>query len=312
MSESTVAGSSTQFRSTLRTIASRLGADDTTVTNHYKRLQESGAMSGWQLMINPTFFACRMGDIMVDVQPESAKADMIRKLKLVDSVIMLMNFYGKALRIFVMHNTDESYSRAIELVSRITNAEPMTKARMALPPCETERLTETDLAIIRALSKEASKPYVLLAKELGLSTKIVKNRVDRLRKENTIFALPSLNMGRVRGLIPVLLSFAYSNNGAKSSVDRAILSRFEGNYLWAGFSDPNNGFVTLSAPTMADVQVFLEWAKSQPGIASARVDIPTEQFSFPEKLIERLERRGDRTSSLQRRGVEPANYAAFP
>ena len=122
MSESTVAGSSTQFKSTLRTIASRLGADDTTVTNRYKRLQQSGAMSGWQLMINPNFFACRMGDIMVDVQPESAKADMIRKLRLVDSVIMLMNFYGKAVRIFVTYNTDESYSRTVELVSRIANA----------------------------------------------------------------------------------------------------------------------------------------------------------------------------------------------
>src|SRR5580658_8875672 len=114
-----------------------------------------------------------------------------------------------------------------------------------------------------------------------------------------IFALPSLNVGRVRGLIPVLLSFTYSNNGAKSQVDRAILSHFEGSYLWAGFSDPDNGFVMLSAPTMADVQGFLEWVKSQPGIAGARADIPTEQFSFPEKLIERLEERGGR-GSLQR------------
>ena len=97
MYESAVAGSGAEFRSALRTIASRLGADDTTVRNRYTRLQESGAMSGWQLIINPTFFACRMGDIMVDVQPESAKADMIRKIKLVDSVVTLTNFYGKAL-----------------------------------------------------------------------------------------------------------------------------------------------------------------------------------------------------------------------
>jgi hypothetical protein len=49
---------------------------------------------------------------------------------------------------------------------------------------------------------------------------------------------------------------------------------------------------------MADVQGFLEWAKLQPRIATARVDIATEQFSFPEKLIERIGRRGE-IASLQ-------------
>ena len=300
MSESTIAGSSAQFRSTLKTIASRLGEDDSTVWNRYRKLQESGAMSGWQLMINPTFFACRMGDIMVDVQPESAKADMIRKLKLVESVMMLMNFYGKAMKIFVIYDSDESYSRSVQLISRITNGEMVTRARMGLPRSETEHLTETDLSIIRALSEDARKSYVLVARELGLSTKTVKKRVDRLRKENTIFALPSLNVGRARGLIPVLLSYTYSSSGAKGPVDRAITSHFEGSYLWAGFSDPNSGFVMLSAPSMADVQGFLEWARLQPGIASARVDIPTEQFSFPEKLIERLRGLDGRGGSLQR------------
>lgn len=300
MSESTAAGSGAQFRSTLRTIASRLGADDTTVRNRYTRLQESGAMSGWQLIINPAFFGCRMGDIMVDVQPESAKADMIRKIKLVDSVVTLTNFYGKALRVLVMYNSDRSYSRTVELISRITNGETMIKAKMALPRSETERLTGTDVAIIRALSEDARKPYVLVARELGLSTRTVRNRVDRLRKENTIFTLPSLNVGRVHGLVPVLLSYVYSDNEAKGSVDRAILSHFEGRYLWAGFSDPNSGFVMLSAPTMADVQGFLERAKSQPGISSARIDIPTDQFSFPEKLMELLEQRGRAAGAEER------------
>jgi hypothetical protein len=112
-----------------------------------------------------------------------------------------------------------------------------------------------------------------------------------LRKENTVFSLPSLNIGRVRGLIPVLLSYSYSKNEAKGSVDRAILSRFEGSYLWARFSDPRSAFVMLSEPIMADVQEFLERVRSQRGISSARADIPTEQFSFPEKLIESLEQR---------------------
>jgi DNA-binding Lrp family transcriptional regulator len=299
MSDRSVAQSGTQFRSSLRTIASRFGADDTTVRNRYKKLQESGAMSGWKLMVNPTFFTCKLGEVMVDVESEVTKTDMIRKLKLVDGVIMLMNFYGKSMWIMFTYNSDESYSRTVELVSRITNAVTMTKARMTLPQSATERLTETDIAIIRALSNDARKSYILVAKELGLSPKTVKKRVDALRKDNTIFTFPSLNIGRVRGLIPVSLSYVYSNKEAKSSVDREVLSHFEGSYLWGGFSDPNNGFVMLSAPTMADIQDFLDWAKSQPGIASARTDIPIEQFSFPEKLVERLGERSERAPVLR-------------
>ena len=44
---------------------------------------------------------------------------------------------------------------------------------------------------------------------------------------------------------------------------------------------------------MADVQEYLEWARSQPGVASARVDILTKTMMFREKLIELLNLRNE-------------------
>jgi DNA-binding CsgD family transcriptional regulator len=225
---------------------------------------------------------------VVDVQPESEKADMIRKLKLVDGVIMILNFFGRALKILTMYSSDESRSRTVELISRITNAERITQSRMPLPLSRTKLLTETDVKIIEALSKDARKSSALVAKELGLSTRTVRNRTDRLRQENTIFTFPSLNISGVAGLIPVYLSYTYCN-GAKSSVDHAMLTHFESSYLWGVFYDPDHGSIMLNAPTMGDVPRILEWAKAQPGIASARIDIPTEQFSYPEKFTELLQ-----------------------
>ena len=126
MSEGAVAPSDTQVRSSLRSIAARLGADDMTVNYRYKRLMESRALSTWQLIVNPTFFGCRMLDATVDVEPESAKPDMIRKLKLVHEVTGMIDFYGRALKLIVVYNGEESRSRTIELISRITNTERMT------------------------------------------------------------------------------------------------------------------------------------------------------------------------------------------
>ncbi len=293
ISERAIAPSNPATKSSLRSISARLGADDMTVNYRYKKLQESGCLSGWTLLVNPAFFGYRVAEVMIDVQPESAKSDMVRKLKLVHEITGLVNFYGKGLRIFMIFNGDESRSRTIELISRITNAEGITQSRMPLPRSLTKNLTETDAAIIRALSRDARKSAVLGAKELGLSPKTVRKRVDRLRRENTIFPFPILSIESISGLIPLYLSYSYTNNDAKASVDRAILAHFDSDYITGGFADPDFGQIVLSASTMADVQKFLDWAKTQPGIASARMDIPVETFMFPEKLIELLELRNE-------------------
>jgi hypothetical protein len=112
-----------------------------------------------------------------------------------------------------------------------------------------------------------------LSKELGLSTRTVRNRVRRLRMGNAVFALASVDAGSIPGLIPVYLSYGYAQNEAKGNVDRAMLSHFEASYLSFLFADPSNGWVFLSASTMGEVQNYLEWAKSQPGVAGARVDL---------------------------------------
>lgn len=301
-SESSVAPSNEQLSSSLRTIAARLGADDVTVNNRYRKLRESGAMAGWRLVINPTFFGCQMLEATVDVLPESAKPDMIRKLKLVNEILEIHDFYGRGLRLTVIYSSSEVRSRVIELISRITNTETMIQVRWILPQSRTEGLSATDVAIIRTLSNDARMTLAQAARSLRLSTRTVRNHVEKLRRENTIYTLPNLNMGGVPGLIPLSLSYSYSGSDSKAMVDRAMLSRFEERYLSVMFSDPDSGYITLSAPTMTDVPEYLEWAKSQPGVASARTDILTRTLTFPEKLIELLGLRKD-AGALQKKGV---------
>jgi DNA-binding Lrp family transcriptional regulator len=289
ISERAVSPTNASVRLSLRGIAARLGADDMTVRYRYKKLQESGCTSIWLLLVNPAFFGYKVAEVMVDVQPESGKPDMIRKLKLVNEITGLVNFYGKAISFYVIYNSEESRSRTIELVSRITNAEKITQSRMPMPHSLTKNLTAVDVSIIRALSKDARKSSALVAKELGLSSKTVRKRVERLRKENTILPLPILNIASVPGIIPIYFSYVYSNGEVKTSVDREIISHFDSNYIMGNFADQEGGNVVIGASTMADVPKVLEWAELQLGIASARIDIATETFMFPEKLIEPLE-----------------------
>ena len=300
--ESAVAPSRDQVNSSLKSIAKRLGADDATVNYRYKRLQEAGCMSAWQLIVNPSFFGRAMLDVVVDVQPESAKPDMIRKLKLIGEVSGIVDFYGRALKLIVTYNGEESRSRTIELISRITNTETLVQMRWAVPLCRSSGMTETDVAIIRSLSGDARKSFVQVARELGLSVRTVRNHVGKLRGDNTIFSMPTLNMGGIPGLIPVVLSYTYAKHEAKGIADRAVLSHFEASYLWGGFADPTSGWILVGLSTTLDVQKCLEWARSQSWAANARVDILTRIMMFPEKQAELLASRSE-TESLSKKAI---------
>jgi DNA-binding Lrp family transcriptional regulator len=306
VSESAVAPSRNQVNSSLRSIAKRLGADDSTVSYRYKRLQKWGCMSAWHLQVNPAFFGRGLLEVMVDVQPESAKPDMIRKLKLVGEVSGMVDFYGRALKLLVMYNGEESRLRTIELISRITNAESLTQVRWAVPASRTSRMTETDTRIIRSLSNDARKSFVQVARDLGLSVRTVRNHVERLRAENTVFSMPTLALGGIPGLIPVMLSYTYAKHDAKGTADRAMLSYFETSYLWGAFADPDNGWILLGVSSILDVQKCLEWASSQPWFANARVDILTKIMMFPEKQTELLTS-GNEAASLSKKTVYPGH-----
>ena len=286
ISESVIAPSNIQLTSSLREIARKLNSDDMTIWKRFKKLQDAGFMSVWRLVVNPTMFGYMALDVRVEVQPESAKAEMIRKLGLVHGVIRIAEFYGPGLQILLLYNSEESRSRTIELISRITNTEKMKQFRQALPMSQTKRLTETDMAIIHALTMDARKSYVTVAKELGLSSRTVKSRIDKLRSERTLFAVPELKMGDIPGLIPVVIYYSYTAGEVKDSVDRAMVSHFDASYLWGMFSVPDQAYIVLSLSSMVEVQRSLNWTMEQPGVAMAQLDILVAVTGFPEKLGE--------------------------
>lgn len=295
--EGAVAPSASQVSESLASIARRLEVDDATVSYRYRRLLKSGTMSGWRLLVNPSYFGCGLVDITVDVEPESGKEDMLRKLRVVREVIGIIDFYGRAARLTAVYRGEESRSRTVELISRITNAQNVTQVRWVLPRSRTEQFSEVDAAIISLLSRDARRSFVEIARELGLSTRTVRTRALKLRSENAVFSLPSLNLGGTRGLIPVVLSYSYANGSVKELVDRAMMSHFDANYLWVGFSDPDSGWMLLGASAMLDAQEALKWAKLHEGVSNARTDIVMRTKMFPEKLMELLEVRKEKGTS---------------
>jgi DNA-binding Lrp family transcriptional regulator len=271
---------SNQIKTSLREIARRLQIDDVTVRNRFKRFQEKGFLSGWRLIPNPGLFGYKMTMLHVETMPKSPKDDMIKKLKLVHGVVAILNFHGDSLGIILFSRGDQSLVQTIELVSRITNAENIIRVRAPFPQCEANRLTETDWAIIRNMEKDALKSHVTVAKELGFTTRTVRRRLQKLERERALMIPPKVNIAATDGMISVILFYSYMDSEAKKSVDQAMLSRFEGNYLWARLADPEVAYLVLVIPSMVLVKQILDWAKELPGVARARVEITIEAIDL--------------------------------
>ena len=72
----------------------------------------------------------------------------------------------------------------------------------------------------------------------------------------------------------------------KDPVDQAMLSHFDGSYLWGALTDPEGAYLILTAPNMVSVRQYLRWAKQQQGVASARIEIVVEGVNFWSKAAE--------------------------
>lgn len=130
----------------------------------------------------------------------------------------------------------------------------------------------------------------------------VKNRLQRLELEGALMILPIFNIASIDGMIGAFLYYSYADQGMKSTIDQAVLSHFEGSYLWAIISDPERAYLILAAPAMSSIKPYLEWMKQQPGVANAEILIVLEGINLWSKASELF---GQRTFIAQQSPLRP-------
>ena len=202
LTDNAVAPASNDIRTSLREIARRLQADDMTVRNRFRKLQAAGLFSAWRLVINPRIFGLHMKSVCVDAHPETKKEEILRDLRAVPGVVVIANQFGPAIELLVLHADETALSRTVGQISRIVRDDDPVVLRMPLPEPMTHTLSDVDWAILRSLEPDARKSYLLVARELGLSSRTVKTRLRRLVDGRMAMAWPDLNAGSVHGMIP--------------------------------------------------------------------------------------------------------------
>ncbi len=260
----------------LRAIAKKVGVDKDTVRGRIKRLRERGFLQGWAAYPNPSLLGVKLTTLQFDAPSLTSKDDLIRKLRLLQGVIVIVVHYGSSIATILWYETEQSLKRITELISRISNTENLIRYDIPIPECKIT-LSKTDWKIINSLRQSTSKPCKQISRELGISSRTVKRKLSRLVEGGAIIVLPRINQRAIDGTVVDLLVF-YTNLERRGEVDKKIVSRFDEYLLRAELVDKNHGLFNLIIRNVATAHEISSWMKDQSGVSRYRVDLVQERI----------------------------------
>src|SRR6267143_2505651 len=277
-------------RKSYRSVARKLRIDEVTIRNRVKKLQQSGFVKGWRLIVNPSLLGVKLAQLWFDVRPPSAKDDLIRKLSLMHGALAISDYHGSSLTFILMYESEVSAKKEFELIARMSNAESLVRTNIPFPRCAIE-LTRTDWRIIKAIQTDPRQSYSVISREVGMSQKTVNRRLQRMIEERALFVIPSWNPKALDGAIIADLVVFYANPGSKTDLDKKIVSRFASLLVSTRLSDIEHGFFNFIIRNLSQAKEILTWVNEQPGVGNAFIELVQDRIEVYESFNEPVDKK---------------------
>jgi DNA-binding Lrp family transcriptional regulator len=248
-------------------LARKLGVDDKTVRSVIARMQKSGFLRGWSISLNPHILGMECGSVLLK-EGEWAmppKDKVISQLRDVDGVVAIFSFLDDpGFRLVFYYEDDADLERKTRLVSTICGvSRPYASWKIRFPPCKI-KMKRADWQIIRLLLKDSRNGVAELAKELNISSRTVRRRLDAMTEANTYFPNPIVDAKSVEGFLYHFV-IAYDNKKDKAKADESLHRSDEA----LVFVDTNAELYSVTASicqNISEAHRISDWLKSQPGV----------------------------------------------
>ncbi len=258
-------------------MARKLGVDEETVRNRLRMMREMGLLRGWRLIVNARLLGMESSNLVLEFEsPESKEAAMMR-IREADGVVLIQNFYGKTLQVTVFHEGGDDFERRTSdqiVASPTSGAKLVTRWKVKLPRCE-HRPKEIDWRIIGLMLRNAERKFPEIARELRVSTRTVKRRVNLMMGSSAFFIQPVLDLRKTVGVTPCQLLIECSPE-RKRAVDDLVVSKFERIVFRLTNSETHSIFTVLCS-NVAEMKEILKWARAQDGVRLAKTEILEDQ-----------------------------------
>jgi len=250
-------------------IASRLGVESETVKARLDRMQDAGFIRFYQLYPNFRQLGVAASAYLFRVPDDDRKAEAIRRIEPVDGLVEIHNFLGAEMCVDLSYRTPVDLSKKLRLLSDITGDAAPTPFYERDMPKVGRSLGAADWRILKALRYRARRPLAEVAKELGVSTKTVRRRLDRMAQEGSFFIVPAVDPGKAAGIVLYELLF-YTTPGADRETVRRILDAYEDRYIYhyvPSSQSLGNFDVLLYAESTGEIEERRQLGRKVPGVA---------------------------------------------
>jgi DNA-binding Lrp family transcriptional regulator len=215
----------------LRRIARGLGLDEKTVRVRLRRLEEEGFIKYYQaapdlaLLGISSEVTCRFDAVNV-----ATKIESLRFAQTQDGMVEGLDFLGSS---FVITTAGTTAEEAIDLHKRIAHRfelDRFEQGRRILPPSDA-RLVPLDWKIIERMRYDARAPIDDVAGALGITSRMVRYRLRKIRASGAVMIRPMIDARRQRGVILYRLIVTIES-GTREDVLARLRRRF-GDSIWA-------------------------------------------------------------------------------
>ncbi len=285
-------------------IAKKLGVDGNTVKLRLAKMKKSGFIRYFQIYPNYRLLGIGGGSAyLFELDDPERKNAIINQCALVDGVTEITNFVGNEVCIDFTYHDPKDESRRLKLLLGLTNCKRAEKFYdRAMPPVRFE-LSNTDWRIIKSLRYNAFKPLTKVAQELGLSTKTVRRRFQRLIDNNAVVIVPAIQPGDVPNTITHVLLLYFKESQREQALMKA-LHLFEDKYFLIDTTSEGNAMLGLVAQTLTETEENFISSRKIEGVRNVKMLNLKGTQDFSEWLDQEIETKIAEISKLLHADVD--------
>ena len=278
-------------------IAARLGVDEETVRNRVKHLKDTGFLIGYRLVPNPAVLGRTFASLRIEFQDRESKQVAIPHLAKLEGVINIGSTYDKSVLVTLLANPDQDFSKLI--VGMGVEGEVSWVPGLGIRTTK-YHMAKLDWEIVSLLLRDAERKLDEIAKQLKVSTRTVKRRLNLMMKEAAIFTMPMVDLRKTEGISYQLR--VQIEQGKKLEVEKSVVAKI-GNVVFRASDSENGSVFGFTGANVAEGSDVLEWVKQQPGVKSASMTIAERVAQVFEWIESEVEKRV-RTTSIHTRNSE--------
>lgn len=270
-------------------VASSLGVSAQLVKDRIARMTSNGVIAGYRLL--PNLRHVGQGVTVYQVQnPRVPDPETLAHLGDVDGFAYMVWFFDGGLCINLSHSSQAERDRRVQVMARMVGASEAPTIHYTVDFPNVQRaLTELDWRIIATLWQDAKRPLPDVADAIGLTTKTVRTRLQRMREEGSIDEVAIVDFSKVKGIVPFQLA-VWAEAGAHP--EEALLRCFSDRYL-AHFLPPVDGgycsvLLRIFAFTPPEVQALVRDALAVEGVERAEAMVATGGWNNQQWVEEML------------------------